>query len=408
MERQSASTAKKILKLKQEKEFVEEDPSMLDAPGEEYHQLDAPCEVIPLVEDVASGGMLELSEAIREYHDSTSMPQMNSTCSADEFFLVTDPAFSGSPPRRAPPPIPVSAPVSLAAAAALVFAPSPDASLSSVAKSESFNSVEERELTVDDIEDFEDDDLDAEEFACSMVVRRSQNDASDLASKLPTLCNRGLIVPSKEKKKETKSKLMRKLGRSKTQSLASQSDCAPGMVGLLETMRAEMEFDAPEPENYWYRVCEGEAAKHIHRPWHAVWKSKRLMNIVSDISGRMDWDFDAAHVVRGEKAANKERWPNLDSDTSPDALATKLQTMTQPWRNLYIATNEPFYNYFDKLRSHFKVHLLDDYKELWGTASEWYNETMLLNGRPVEFDGYMRVAVDTEVFCRAETIKRTG
>ncbi|CAN1178909.1 hypothetical protein LINPERPRIM_LOCUS36948 [Linum perenne] len=163
------------------------------------------------------------------------------------------------------------------------------------------------------------------------------------------------------------------------------------------------QFDAPEPENYWYRVCEGEAAKHIHRPWHAVWKSKRLMNIVSDISGRMDWDFDAAHVVRGEKAANKERWPNLDSDTSPDALATKLQTMIQPWRNLYIATNEPFYNYFDKLRSHFKVHLLDDYKELWGTASEWYNETMLLNGKPVEFDGYMRVAVDTEVFYRAKT-----
>ncbi|CAN1840939.1 Probable UDP-N-acetylglucosamine--peptide N-acetylglucosaminyltransferase SEC [Linum perenne] len=44
MERQSASTAEKILKLKQEKEFVEEDPSMLDAAGEEYHQLDAPCE----------------------------------------------------------------------------------------------------------------------------------------------------------------------------------------------------------------------------------------------------------------------------------------------------------------------------------------------------------------------------
>ncbi|CAN1148847.1 Protein unc-13 homolog [Linum perenne] len=80
------------------------------------------------------GGMLELSEAIREYHDSTSMPQMNSTSSADEFFSVTDPVFSGSPPRRAPPPIPVSAPVSMAAAAAPVFAPSPDASLSSVAK----------------------------------------------------------------------------------------------------------------------------------------------------------------------------------------------------------------------------------------------------------------------------------
>ncbi|KAL5766950.1 hypothetical protein ACOSP7_017567 [Xanthoceras sorbifolium] len=164
------------------------------------------------------------------------------------------------------------------------------------------------------------------------------------------------------------------------------------------------QFDAPEPENYWYRVCEGQAAKYIQRPWHALWKSKRLMNIVSEISGRMDWDFDAVHVVRGEKAENKELWPHLESDTSPDALLTKLQGMIQPWRNLYIATNEPFYNYFDKLRSQYKVHLLDDYKELWSNTSEWYNETTLLNnGRPVEFDGYMRVAVDTEVFYRGKT-----
>ncbi|CAK7339108.1 unnamed protein product [Dovyalis caffra] len=164
------------------------------------------------------------------------------------------------------------------------------------------------------------------------------------------------------------------------------------------------QFDGQEPENYWYRVCEGQAAKYIHRPWHAVWKSKRLMNIVTDISGRMDWDFDAVHVVRGEKAQNKELWPHLNADTSPDALVAKLQGMIKPWRNLYIATNEPFYNYFDKLRSHFKVHLLDDYKELWGNTSDWYNETMLLNnGRPVEFDGYMRVAVDTEVLYRGKT-----
>lgn len=164
------------------------------------------------------------------------------------------------------------------------------------------------------------------------------------------------------------------------------------------------QFDAPEPDNYWYRVCEGEAAKYIQRPWHALWKSKRLMNIVSEISGRMDWDFDAVHVVRGEKAQNKELWPHLDADTSPDALLAKLKEIIQPWRNLYIATNEPFYNYFDKLRSQYKVHLLEDYKELWSNTSDWYNETMLLNnGRPVEFDGYMRVAVDTEVLYRAKT-----
>lgn len=163
------------------------------------------------------------------------------------------------------------------------------------------------------------------------------------------------------------------------------------------------QFDGPEQENYWYRVCEGEAAKYINRPWQALWKSKRLMNIVSGISGSMDWDFDAVHVVRGQKAQNKQLWPNLDGDTSPEAIVAKLQGAIAPWRNLYVATNEPFYNYFDKLRSHYKVHLLDDYQYLWGNTSEWYNETTQLNGgRPVEFDGYMRVEVDTEVLYRAK------
>ncbi|KAK8962688.1 hypothetical protein KSP40_PGU014071 [Platanthera guangdongensis] len=163
------------------------------------------------------------------------------------------------------------------------------------------------------------------------------------------------------------------------------------------------QFDGPEPENYWYRVCEGQAAKYIQRPWQAIWKSKRLMNIVSEIAGKMDWDYDALHVVRGEKAGNKELWPNLDSDTSPDSLVEKVTKLVRPWRNLYIATNEPFHDYFDKLRSHYKVHLLEDYKEMWGNTSEWHNETMALNGgRPVEFDGYMRVAVDTEVLYRAK------
>ncbi|OAY62777.1 hypothetical protein ACMD2_10318 [Ananas comosus] len=164
------------------------------------------------------------------------------------------------------------------------------------------------------------------------------------------------------------------------------------------------QFGGPEPENYWYRVCEGRAAKYIQRPWHAIWKSKRLMNIVTEIAGKMDWDYDAVHVIRGWKAQDKKLWPNLDADTSPEALAAKLTKVLRPMRNLYIATNEPFYNYFDRLRSHFKVHLLDDYKEMWGNTSEWYNETMALNGgRPVDFDGYMRVAVDTEVLYRAKT-----
>ncbi|KAD5508803.1 hypothetical protein E3N88_16506 [Mikania micrantha] len=163
------------------------------------------------------------------------------------------------------------------------------------------------------------------------------------------------------------------------------------------------QFDKPEPENYWYRVCENQAANYIKRPWQSLWKSKRLMNIVSEISGQMDWDYDAVHVIRGEKAQNKAMWPNLNEDTSPESLVSKLQGVIQPWRNLYVATNEPFYNYFDRLRTLYKVHLLDDYKELWGDKSEWYNETMVLTGgRAVGFDGYMRAEVDTEVLYRAK------
>lgn len=214
---------------------------------------------------VKKGGMLELSEAIRDYHDNTGLPHMNNTGSVDEFFLVTKPETSGSPPKRAPPAVPISAPNP-------VFAPSPVVSLASVAKSESFNSTEVqeltdsnevRELTVDDIEDFNDDD-DLEVVDSVRMSRRNPNDAADLVPKLPSFstgitdddlretayelllacagASGGLIVPSKEKKKDKRSKLMRKLGRSKTENVVTHSQRATGLVGLLENMRAQMEI----------------------------------------------------------------------------------------------------------------------------------------------------------------------
>ncbi|KAF9688798.1 hypothetical protein SADUNF_Sadunf01G0025600 [Salix dunnii] len=214
---------------------------------------------------VKKGGMLELSEAIRDYHDNTGLPHMNNTGPVDEFFLVTKPETSGSPPKRAPPPVPISAPNP-------VFAPSPVVSLASVAKSESFNSTEVRELTestevreltVDDIEDFEDED-DLEVVDSVRLSRHNPNDAADLVPKLPSFstgitdddlretayevllacagASGGLIVPSKEKKKDKRSKLMRKLGRSKTDNAVTHSQRATGLVGLLENMRAQMEI----------------------------------------------------------------------------------------------------------------------------------------------------------------------
>ncbi|WJX93020.1 Protein unc-13, variant 2 [Trifolium repens] len=206
--------------------------------------------------------MLELSEAIRDYHDHTGLPQMSDSGSVGEFYLVTDPESSGSPPKRAPPPVPISAvpPIAVSTPPS-VFPPSPMAS--NISRSESLDSAHERELTVDDIEDFEDDD------DTSMVeglrAKRTLNDASDLAVKLPSFstgitdddlretayeillacagATGGLIVPSKEKKKDKRSNsLIRKLGRSKTGSVVSQSQNAPGLVGLLETMRVQLEI----------------------------------------------------------------------------------------------------------------------------------------------------------------------
>ncbi|XP_024386726.1 uncharacterized protein [Physcomitrium patens] len=166
---------------------------------------------------------------------------------------------------------------------------------------------------------------------------------------------------------------------------------------LYRDFRIEVDFD-----NHWYRVCEGQAEHYIQRPWNFLWKSKLLMNMVNAICNKLEWDFDVAHVVRGYKAENKKLWPNLDSDTSPENLIAKLKVMIGYRRKLYIATNEPFPEYFDRLREQFEVHVLDDFSQLWAENSEWYNETMRISGKPVNFDGYMKVIIDTEMLNRGK------
>ncbi|CAK9151847.1 unnamed protein product [Ilex paraguariensis] len=162
-------------------------------------------------------------------------------------------------------------------------------------------------------------------------------------------------------------------------------------------------FGDVEPDNYWYRVCEGETESVVQRPWHLIWKSRRLMDIVSAISSRLNWDFDSVNIVRGEKARNRELWPNLATDTSPEALLSTLRDKVEDGRNLYIATNEPDTSFFNPLKDKYSTHFLNDYKDLWVENSEWYTETTKLNkGAPVDFDGYMRVSVDTEVFLRGK------
>ena len=109
--------------------------------------------------------------------------------------MVTDAEVSGSPPKRAPPPVPAFTQPRVFAPAP-VLSPPPDLTppiddddssshvVSHVSKSHSFDSAQVHDLTVDDIEDFEDDD-DVEEDNIRMS-RRNWNDATDLAVGLPS------------------------------------------------------------------------------------------------------------------------------------------------------------------------------------------------------------------------------
>ncbi|KAF6163618.1 hypothetical protein GIB67_036078 [Kingdonia uniflora] len=162
-------------------------------------------------------------------------------------------------------------------------------------------------------------------------------------------------------------------------------------------------FGSVEPDNYWYRVCEGETESVIQRPWHMIWKSRRLMDIVSGIASKMNWDFDSVHIVGGDKARNTDLWPNLAVDTSPEAVIMTLHHKIEDGRTVYIATEEPDTSFFDPLKDKYTTHFLNDYKDLWDENSDWYSETMKLNkGNSVEFDGYMKASVDTEVFLRGK------
>ncbi|KAL5981927.1 hypothetical protein ACLOJK_015994 [Asimina triloba] len=162
-------------------------------------------------------------------------------------------------------------------------------------------------------------------------------------------------------------------------------------------------FGAVEPDNYWYRVCQGETESIVKRPRNLVRKSKRLMDVVPSIADRMNSDFDSVHVVGGENANKSKQWTGLAIETSTTALLSTLGKKIKDGRNLYVATDEPESSLFDPLKDKYSIHFLHDFSDLWDESSKWYGETKKLNnGIPVEFDGYMRAEVDNELFLRGK------
>ncbi|KAL0307217.1 UNVERIFIED_CONTAM: hypothetical protein Sradi_6139000 [Sesamum radiatum] len=114
-------------------------------------------------------------------------------------------------------------------------------------------------------------------------------------------------------------------------------------------------FGSVEPDNYWYRVCEGETESVIERPWKMVWKSRRLLDISAICyCCENELGFDAVHVERGE---SNKAVPNLDRET----FALQLNYI-EDGRNLYIATNEPDTSFFDPLKDKYSLTFLMNIK----------------------------------------------
>ncbi|KAL5748684.1 hypothetical protein ACOSP7_025728 [Xanthoceras sorbifolium] len=60
-----------------------------------------------LLQCVKSGGVVDVSEASNKYFDESAYPLSIHSQLGDSYFLISDPASAGSPPRRLPPPIKV-------------------------------------------------------------------------------------------------------------------------------------------------------------------------------------------------------------------------------------------------------------------------------------------------------------
>ncbi len=70
------------------------------------------------------------------------------------------------------------------------------------------------------------------------------------------------------------------------------------------------------------------------------------------------------HVRRGDKLADKERYPHLAQDTRPERIYETVSRVLPEGSRIYILTDEKARNYFDILKSHYRIRRYYDFPEL--------------------------------------------
>lgn len=190
---------------------------------------------------------LELQEAIKkQYLHYKHLPKVN-LVSRDIYFLATDPELAGPPPARVPPP---KITTSLSCVS---VAPSQTSTLQS-SSLHSISITEDIKHCIDLKEDVLEEN----------TLRRKTNSTTDLVSSLPPFLTGlsdddlretayevllasvggavGLISPAKDRRDENKLNLSRKFPHGVQDKYQSKPARTPGLAGLLETMRIQMEI----------------------------------------------------------------------------------------------------------------------------------------------------------------------
>lgn len=276
-------------------------------------------------------GVLELSEAIKRYYDELDLPPMAGSGLGETYFLVTSSDSSGAPPSRVPPSVPNAA--------------LPPTSI--LPKSFSLNSTPSQQLSVDDlIDDFEDEE---EEDGRHNIVRRRLNDASDLVLSLPAFktglseddlretayeillasigASGGLILPAvKEKKEEKRSKIVRKLTGRKSEKHMPQPSRAPGLAGLMENMRTQMEISEGMDRLTREALLHASAGR-VGKRMDTLLVPVELLCTVSrsefpDRKAYLRWEKRQINVLE-EGLLN---YPSIHLDTT-DRMAAELKTL---------------------------------------------------------------------------------
>lgn len=190
---------------------------------------------------------LELQEAIKkQYLRYKLLPKVN-LVSRDIYFLATNPELSGPPPARVPPPR-ITTSLSCVSVAPCQTSTLESSSLHSISITEDIKHC------IDSKEDV------LEEKA----LRRKTNSSTDIVSSLPSFLTGlsdddlretayevllasvggavGLISPAKDRRDENKLNLSRKFPHGIQDKYQCQPARTPGLAGLLETMRIQMEI----------------------------------------------------------------------------------------------------------------------------------------------------------------------